>query len=120
MVTLYCDHGDTRDVRCGLSEPLMFEDGYAEVEDSAAADGIVARHVHIHDARKHPDANLDGADESETAGETDTDDTDDTGTETEFTCVGNDGACSRTVETEDGRCWQHLDNNDDDEGGGDG
>lgn len=27
----------------------------------------------------------------------------------EYTCVGNDGDCSRTVDEEGGRCWQHAD-----------
>lgn len=56
MPALYCDHGDTRDVACGLNEPLSFEDGHANVADPDVAAGIVARHTHIHHARTHPDA----------------------------------------------------------------
>lgn len=25
----------------------------------------------------------------------------------DFTCIGKDGDCSRTVDKENGRCWQH-------------
>lgn len=29
--------------------------------------------------------------------------------EEDFTCIGKDGDCSRTVEKKNGRCWQHSD-----------
>lgn len=81
MVTLYCDLGDSRDVACGLVEPLHFEGGYADVDDEEQAAQIVARHQHIHYPRNHPDAEMDTSgggdgesvvvtDESEAADET--------------------------------------------------
>lgn len=62
MPTLYCDFGDSRDVACGLVEPLQFEDGYADVEDEEQAAQIVARHTHIHYPQQHPDASSDSND----------------------------------------------------------
>ena len=43
-----------------------------------------------------------GSDESEPLGGDSSDETEDG-----YTCVGNDGGCSRTVDEEGGHCWQH-------------
>lgn len=64
VVTLYCDFGDSREVACGLVEPLQFEDGYADVDDEDQAAQIVARHKHIHFPRQHPDASPESSDPS--------------------------------------------------------
>lgn len=64
MPTLYCDFGDSRDVACGLVEPLHFEEGYADVDDEEQAVQIVARHKHIHYPRQHPDASPESSDSS--------------------------------------------------------
>lgn len=63
MVRLYCDFDDTRDVACGLAEPLHFEDGYADVDDEEEAARIVGRHQHIHYASAQSDATVRDADE---------------------------------------------------------
>lgn len=64
VVTLYCDLGDTRDVACGLVEPLHFEEGFADVDGEDQAAQIVARHQHIHFPRQHPDASPGSSDSS--------------------------------------------------------
>lgn len=97
MVTLYCDLGDTRDVACGLVEPLHFEDGYAEVNDEGHAEQIVARHRHIHYPRTHPDADV-GTGESEQA---------DDGSDEPETCdvvMSNGDVCGRSLP-----CGYHSD-----------
>lgn len=45
-----------------------------------------------------------GSDEDETTEDSDSDETEDG-----YTCMGNDGDCSRSVDGPESYCWQHSD-----------